>query len=207
MTLSPNEAVCATASGYSRLSVTMFEVVAGRPPQRLASTAIARRERETNEHSACADERCHVRGTPVEQGCRQGDDSNREAPAAYGGSAVEALCARGSNRHADVIASCDESDTGTDSRNEAADESDCERFDEQCENVADHDHRERNRREVSRSALIDELSARDLHYEMRDEECGRQEADGPKVDAVRVRHDFGGGPHVRNVEADRSTEG
>jgi hypothetical protein len=55
--------------------------------------------------------------------------------------------------------------------------------------------------------LIDEPSARDLHCEMRDEECGRQEADGPKADAVRARHHFRGGPHVRNVEANSRTEG
>jgi len=117
------------------------------------------------------------------------------------------LRGRGSNRRADVIASCDESDTGTDSRYEAADESDCERSGEQWENVAEDYHREREHPEVSRSALIDELSAWDLHCEMRDEESGRQEADGPKADAVRARHHLRGGPHVRNVEADCSTEG
>ena len=143
----------------------------------------------------------------MEQGCRERDDSDREASAAHAGSAVESLRARGSDSCADVLASCDKPDAGTDSRNEAADEPDCERSDEQCDNVADHDHRQRSRRKISRSALIDELSARDLHREMRDEESGRQEADGPKADAVRVRHHFRSGSHVRNVEADSCTEG
>jgi hypothetical protein len=55
--------------------------------------------------------------------------------------------------------------------------------------------------------LVDELSAWDLHCEMGDEEGGRQEADGPEADAVRARDHLRGGPNVRDVEADRGTEG
>ena len=53
----------------------------------------------------------------------------------------------------------------------------------------------------------DQLPARDLHCEMRDKECGRQEADGPKANAVCMRRHFRGRPHVRNVEADCCPEG
>jgi hypothetical protein len=72
---------------------------------------------------------------------------------------------------------------------------------------ADHDDREGDHPQGSRSALVDEPSARDLHDEMRREQRGRQEADRPEADVVVVRQDVRGRPEVRDVVSGGRTEG
>jgi hypothetical protein len=54
--------------------------------------------------------------------------------------------------------------------------------------------------------LVDEPSARDLHDEMRHEQCGRQEADRAEADAVVIPQDVGGRPEVRDVVSGGRTE-
>jgi hypothetical protein len=175
-------------------------------PCALAATAISRREGETNEDDAGAYERRHVRSPPVEPLCSHGNDCDSDAAAADSSRAVNSLCACGSNRCADVIASGDKTDASSESRDKSANHADGERRHEEREKVPERDEGKSKHPKSSRSALINKPSAGNLHREVGNEECRRQETNRSKADVVRVRQYIGSRPEVGDVVADGCAE-
>lgn len=96
---------------------------------------IRRSERHADEHGAREDEGSHVRRAPVESGRGEGDDCESETSAADAGSAVQPLCAGSSDRGPDVLASRNESDTGSEPGDEPADDATGERPHEERKQV------------------------------------------------------------------------
>src|SRR6266536_5179160 len=81
----------------------------------ISAPTIWRCQREAHEDGRGADERRHVRRTPIERRCSEGNDRDGETSAAHTGSAIESLCFRGSDSRADVLTSGDKSDAGSES--------------------------------------------------------------------------------------------
>jgi hypothetical protein len=167
---------------------------------------ISRRERKAENDDGGTNECRDVRRAPIQCRRSQRNDGDRDAPAADGRGAVEPLCSGRSDRRSDVVAAGDESDAGSKSGDQPADDCDSERRDQEREQVPGSDNGERPRRQVPRSALIDEPPSRNLHRKVRREQRGRQEADRAQADVVGVRDDVRDGPDVGSVETDRRAD-
>jgi hypothetical protein len=156
---------------------------------------------------AGADKGRDVRRAPVEAGCCERNDRDGDSASADAGGTEQALSRRGANRRTYVVASRNESNTGAESGNEPTDETEREARAEKRDKVSDYDHDQGSGAERARAVTVDQPAAGNLHHEMCDKERRRQEADGPKPDAVRVSDDVGRRPDVGDVVADREPKG
>ncbi len=182
---------------------TGSEPVLSRGPR---TPLVARRGGEQRQPDQCNDDGARVGSTPADPALHLRHDGECEAAAREPDASVQALRGRRASDRSHVGAAGDEPEPGADAGKRAHRE--CQSGDGRSHRCGrEHgDQRESEQPGAARTEAVARPAARDLHRQMGDEECGREQSDCRQPDAVAIGELLGDRARVGDVPARRQAE-